>query len=148
MLVLAVVIISMFDGSYAAFNPVDNYLIACGSSRNVTFHGRVFVPDSQQSSFVLKSQGDTAIVTSNSNSNSNVPSLIFQSARIFPAITSYKFDIHQQGRHWVRLYFFPLPNSGNDLESAPITVVTDKFVLINNFTSRIIMVLICLRTIP
>ncbi|KAL5715655.1 Receptor-like protein kinase THESEUS 1 [Ranunculus cassubicifolius] len=116
------------------FIPVDNYLIACGSSRNVTFQGRVFVPDSQQYSFVMKSELDS--IPTSSNSNSKFPSPIFQSARIFPATTSYKFEIKRQGRHWVRLYFYPLPDSVYNLESAPITVVTDNFVLLNNFSFK------------
>ncbi|KAL5976212.1 Receptor-like protein kinase THESEUS 1 [Asimina triloba] len=115
--------------STAAFNPVDNYLLACGSSHNISFQGQTFVPDSYQSSFLLKSEGDSSV----SASSSNVPSPIYRSLRIFPQPSSYEFDIRQKGRHWVRLYFYPLPHSGHDLSSASITVVTENFVLVNNF---------------
>ncbi|KAK9131643.1 hypothetical protein Scep_011171 [Stephania cephalantha] len=117
--------------SCAAFSPVDNYLIACGSAKNVSIQGRDFVPDSKQSSFVFK--GDHNVVSS---SNSSVPSPIFQSARVFPSTASYEFQINQKGRHWIRLYFYPIADSTHNLRSAPITVVTDNFVLLSNFTFK------------
>lgn len=118
--------------SFASYTPKDNYLIACGSSKNVTYLGQTYVSDSMQSSIALKSQGNPIVITS----NSSVPFPVFQSARIFPNISSYKFDIEQEGRHWVRLYFYPLPNTGHDLKSASITVVTEDFVLLNNFSFK------------
>lgn len=118
----------------ASFTPADNYLLACGSSKNVTFQGRTFVPDSGHSSLSLKS-GNSVVVNS-SSSSSSVPSSLYQSARVFSGIASYEFDIKQEGRHWIRLYFYPIPNSSQNLSSAPITVVTDDFVLLNNFTFK------------
>lgn len=112
--------------------PPDQYLIACGSSKNVTFQGQTYVPDSGQSSFVLKTDENSVVVSS----SSSVPSPIYQSARVFASTSSYQFNIQQQGRHWVRLYFFPLSNSGQNLKSATITVVTEDFVLLNNFTFK------------
>ncbi|XP_010905592.2 receptor-like protein kinase THESEUS 1 [Elaeis guineensis] len=122
----------LVDVSSAAFTPADNYLLACGSSQNVSVQGQVFVPDSQQSSFVLKTSGDGTFSTS----TSALPSPIYQSLRIFSEPGYYRFDIQQPGRHWIRLYFYPLPNSDHDLSSAPLTVVADKFVLMNNFTFK------------
>ncbi|XP_065862158.1 receptor-like protein kinase THESEUS 1 [Euphorbia lathyris] len=120
-----------YNRSFAAFTPPDNYLIACGSSKNVTFQGRTFVPDSGFSSLTLKS-GTSSIALS----NSSFPSPIYQSARIFSGIASYKFKIQQEGRHWIRLYFYPVPSSGQNLTSASISVVTDDYVLLNNFTFK------------
>ncbi|KAI5571635.1 hypothetical protein POPTR_011G128000v4 [Populus trichocarpa] len=117
--------------SFAAFTPPDNYLIACGSSQSVTFQGKTYVPDSGHSSPTIKS-GASVIA----KSNSSFPSPIYQSARIFSGISSYKFDIKQEGRHWIRLYFYPIPNSGHNLMSSLITVATDDFVLLNNFTFK------------
>ncbi|KAK8622766.1 hypothetical protein V6N13_117668 [Hibiscus sabdariffa] len=131
-LVLAVVLFEFPDYRIqAAFTPADNYLIVCGSSKDVTFQGRTYVPDSGHSSLSLKS-GSSFIA----GSNSSAPSSIYQSARIFSGIASYKFDIKKEGRHWIRLYFYPLLKSGQDLTSAPITVVTDDIVLLNNFTFK------------
>ncbi|KAF5461017.1 hypothetical protein F2P56_020846 [Juglans regia] len=129
-LVLAVILF-MVHGSSASFTPIDNYLIACGSSKNVTFQDRTFVSDSEHSSLVLKS-GNSSVASS----NSSAPLPIYQSARIFSGMASYKFKIEQKGRHWVRLYFYPLPKSGQNLNSASMSVVTDKFVLLNNFTFK------------
>lgn len=120
----------MSHSSYALFTPVDNYLLACGSSRNVTFLGQNYVPDSVQSSFSLKSQGNSIVA----NSSSTAPFPIYRSARIFPTTTSYEFSIRQEGRHWIRLYFYPLP--GKNLTSASFTVVTEDFVLLNNFSFK------------
>lgn len=130
LLVPAFVLLSSL-GSFASFTPVDNYLIACGSSRNVTFQGRTFVPDSNLSTLVLKS-GNSVVVSS----NSSAPSPIYQSARVFTGIGTFKFEIEQEGRHWIRLYFFPIASSGRNLASASMSVVTDDFVLLNNFTFK------------
>ncbi|KAJ1408511.1 Serine-threonine/tyrosine-protein kinase, catalytic domain [Sesbania bispinosa] len=124
-----VVFLVYVDGSFALYTPPDSYLIACGSTQNITFQGRTFVPDSQHSSLMLKS-GNSFVASS----NSSAPFPIYQSARVFTEKASYRFEIQQEGRHWVRLYFFPLPNSSHNLSSASITVVTDDFVLLSNFT--------------
>ncbi|KAL3850767.1 hypothetical protein ACJIZ3_012649 [Penstemon smallii] len=116
--------------SHAAFTPADNYLLVCGSSQNVTSLGQTYVPDSTQSSVSLKSQRDSIVVTS----NSTAPFPIYQSARIFTSTSSYKFDIEQKGRHWVRLHFYPLLRQ--NLTSASFTVVTEDFVLLHNFSFR------------
>ena len=130
-LVPLVLIVFLFvrHGTFASFTPVDNYLIACGSSKNVTFQDRIFVPDSEHSSLVLKIDNSSI-----ASSNSSVPSPIYQSARVFLGISSYKFGIEQKGRHWLRLYFYTIPKSGQNLKSALMSVVTDDFVLLNNFT--------------
>lgn len=132
MLLVQVVVLFalMIHSSYASFTPPDNYLLACGSSRNVTFLGQTYTPDSVQSSFSLKSQENSIVA----NSSSTAPFPIYQSARIFPVVTSYKFSIRQEGRHWIRLYFYPLP--GRNLTSASFTIVTEDFVLLNNFSFK------------
>lgn len=129
-LVVVAVVLFMCNRSCASYSPVDNYLIACGSSQNVTFQGRTFVPDTRHTSLVLKSGNSV------SSSNTHAPSSIYQSARIFSGIGSYNFEIQEEGRHWIRLYFCPPTNSTQNLTSAPITVVADDFVLLNNFTFK------------
>ncbi|OIW05257.1 hypothetical protein TanjilG_03646 [Lupinus angustifolius] len=133
-LVFSVFVVFLFsvNASFALYIPLDNYLIACGFSQNITFQGHTYIPDSQYSSLVSKT-GDSIVAISNS---SVVPLPIYQSARIFTQKASYTFVIEQEGRHWVRLYFYPVPNSDHDLNSAVITVVADEFVLLSNFTFR------------
>ncbi|KAL7143284.1 hypothetical protein ABFS83_08G181700 [Erythranthe nasuta] len=114
--------------SFAAFTPTDSYFLACGSSQNISFSGRTYTPDSIQSdSFSLKTRGSNSITAA---SNSTTPLPVHQFARIFTTTTSYKFQIRKQGRHFARLHFYPIDN----LTSASITVVTDNFVLLHNFT--------------
>uniref|UniRef100_A0A0A0LGD9 Protein kinase domain-containing protein n=1 Tax=Cucumis sativus TaxID=3659 RepID=A0A0A0LGD9_CUCSA len=126
------VVLFMCIGSYATFTPIDNYLISCGSTQNITFQGRTFVPDSGHS--LLSNDGESSVVVN--SKGTTAPSPIYQSARVFTSIASYKFEIRKQGRHWVRLYFYPIPKSERNLASASITVVTEKFVLLNNFTFK------------
>ncbi|QCD86790.1 receptor-like protein kinase THESEUS 1 [Vigna unguiculata] len=130
--VLVVVFLFLVNGSFSLYTPTDSYLIACGSSQNITFQGRTFVPDSQHSSLVMKT-GNSFVASTNSSS---APFPIYQSARVFTEKASYRFEIQQEGRHWVRLYFSPIPNSSHNLTSASLTVVTDDFVLLSNFTFR------------
>ncbi|XP_020202623.1 receptor-like protein kinase THESEUS 1 [Cajanus cajan] len=125
-----VIYLFLVNGSFAAYIPRDNYLIACGSSQSITFQDRTFVPDSQHSSLVLKTQNSVV-----ASSNSSVTFPIYQSARIFTEKASYRFEV-EKGRHWLRLYFSPLPNSAHNLTAAAITVATDDFVLLCNFTFR------------
>ncbi|KAF7832459.1 receptor-like protein kinase THESEUS 1 [Senna tora] len=53
--IVIVIIIFLFVNYYSCtattttFTPIDNYLIACGSSQNITFAGRTFIADSQHS---------------------------------------------------------------------------------------------------
>uniref|UniRef100_A0A1D1XW24 Receptor-like protein kinase THESEUS 1 n=2 Tax=Anthurium amnicola TaxID=1678845 RepID=A0A1D1XW24_9ARAE len=122
----------LVDVSTASFTPLDNYLIACGSSEKLSIQGRDYVPDSEQSSFSLKTSGDGVLSTV----NSSLPFPIYQSLRVFSKPALYKFDIQQPGRHWIRLHFHPLLKSGYELDSAPITVVTNEYVLLNNFTFK------------
>lgn len=130
---LLVIALLLFDfivsSSNASFTPADKYLIACGSPQNITFQGQVYVPDSG-SSVVLKPQANSVVASS----NSSVRFPIYQYARIFAHSVSYTFDIQKQGRHWVRLYFYPIPNFSQDLKSASVSVIAENFVLMNNFT--------------
>ncbi|XP_023730375.1 receptor-like protein kinase THESEUS 1 [Lactuca sativa] len=130
-LVLAFVLSTYVHQSSASFSPVDRYLIACGSSQNVTFLGQTYVPDSDESSMITLNSHQNSNTL---HSNSTVPLPIHQSARLFTTTSSYKFDIKKQGRHWVRLYFYPIPS--HNLTSSSFSVVTQNFVLLNNYSFK------------
>ncbi|KAK9674034.1 hypothetical protein RND81_12G206400 [Saponaria officinalis] len=115
----------------AAYIPPDYHLITCGSSHDVLFQGQTYVPDSEHSSVKLSNQENSLVATS-----SGAPFPIYQSARVFNLTTSYEFEIKQKGLHWIRLYFCPITNPTHDLKSASLTVVTENFVLLNNFTFK------------
>ncbi|KAL4580266.1 hypothetical protein LXL04_016453 [Taraxacum kok-saghyz] len=128
--VLVLISFYLHQSSSASFIPPDNYLISCGSSQNITFLGQTYLPDSIQSSFSLKTQQDSNII----KSNSTVPLPIHQSARVFTTISTYIFNIKKQGRHWIRLHFYPIPD--HNLTSSSFTVVTENFVLLNNYSFK------------
>ncbi|KAL0843838.1 hypothetical protein Bca101_017084 [Brassica carinata] len=115
--------------SLALFTPPDNYLISCGSSQNITFQGRTFVPDS-----LFLKNGNSSVAAAAKSNSSNLS--IYQTARVFSGLASYRFKIASPGRHWIRLHFSPIKNSTWNLTSALITVLTDEFVLLNNFSFK------------
>ncbi|KAJ1395490.1 Protein kinase domain [Sesbania bispinosa] len=113
--------------SFASYTPVDNYLVACGSSNNINFQGRTFIPDSEHPNLKIIANKSMTIT-----SKLSVPSPLYQSARLFSGNASYLFKIQQHGMHWIRLYFHPFPN----MTFASITVVTDRFLLLDSFTFK------------
>ncbi|GJM94413.1 hypothetical protein PR202_ga11054 [Eleusine coracana subsp. coracana] len=60
-------------------------------------------------------------------------SALYQTARIFNGPSSYTFPIQKQGRHFVRLYFFPFVYQSYDLSLAKFTVSTQDVLLLNDF---------------
>jgi hypothetical protein len=52
--VLILLLYTACQESFASFNPIDNYLVACGSSHNITFQGRTFLPDIEFEHFNLQ----------------------------------------------------------------------------------------------
>ncbi|XP_043691433.1 receptor-like protein kinase HERK 1 [Telopea speciosissima] len=122
LLVFSFVFISM------GYEPVDNYLIDCGSPTNTSVMTRVFSADNSQ---YLTTQLD--IMANNSNSiSSTIGSPLYQTARIFNGKTSYNFPIRKQGRHWIRLYFFPFQYQNYNMSVATFSVTTQNFVLLSN----------------
>ena len=133
-LLLFVVLLMSHQTSYCAYTPLDNYLIACGSYKNIPFAGRNFIPESQHTSLRLKTKYTSVV-----NFSSIAIPPIYQSARIFRSLASYEFDIKQKGWHWIRLYFCPLVliSNGQTLTSTSITVLAENFVLLNNFSFEV-----------
>lgn len=122
-------------GSRAAFTPEDDYLIDCGATNAADLHdGRKFETDGDSSSLLTTSFGGQTITVS--TSNATVPSAIYTTARVFTERASYSFKITQKGGHWVRLYFYPIPDKIHDLKSAVFSVTTDKYVLLHEFTFK------------
>ncbi|KAL1160697.1 hypothetical protein V6Z11_A07G082300 [Gossypium hirsutum] len=61
---------------------------------------------------------------------------LYKTARVFLHRSTYTFYISKPGKHWVRLYFYPLHHPHYDLEAAVFTVHTEKFVLLHDFSVR------------
>ncbi|KAK6925052.1 Malectin-like domain, partial [Dillenia turbinata] len=124
-----------------SYVPQDNLLLSCGSSQPVKLDdGRTFESDSQSSRF-LSTEEDVQIVGSistNLSSSSSLPSALplYQSARIFTDKSTYTFYINDPGRHWLRLYFYPLPHPTYNLTDMTFTVTTDFVVLLHDFSLK------------
>ncbi|KAM3691759.1 hypothetical protein ACB098_08G036600 [Castanea mollissima] len=117
----------------SGFNPVDNYLIDCGSSTNTSVDTRVFIADNLASNMLSTPQD----VIAKSNLTSITPfsdSPLYQTARVFTGSSKYTFSIHQSGRHWIRLYFYPFVYKSYNMSVANFAVSTQDHVLLSNFS--------------
>lgn len=141
-LILAVthfIILSLANASQP-FNPSDNYLINCGSSDGTTLDdGRTFKSDPQSSSYLSTDEDILTSISSFTDSSSSSSSSflpLYLSARIFHHESMYKFLIYKPGRHWIRLYFYPLPHPIYNLTSSTFTVTTNDIVLLHAFSLK------------
>lgn len=116
-----------------AFDPIDNYLIDCGSDRNTSVGDRVFVSDKLASKF-LSTPKDVLASTTLKSITSSDDSQLYQTARIFTESSKYTFSIGQQGRHWIRLYFFPFAYASYNMNAAKFSVSTESHVLLSDFS--------------
>ncbi|XWS37319.1 hypothetical protein CRYUN_Cryun19dG0032700 [Craigia yunnanensis] len=129
------------SSSPAAYWPPDNHLIDCGSSSETKLDdGRTFKSDSQTSSYLSTGedvQASIDSIPSSAFSNSSPSSMqhLYKTARIFLAHSTYTFFISKPGKHWVRIYFYPLPHPRYDLKTAVFTIHTKKFVLLHDFSA-------------
>ncbi|GMI95253.1 ERULUS [Ca2+]cyt-associated protein kinase 1 [Hibiscus trionum] len=125
-----------------SYEPSDSYLIDCGSSMETKLDdGRTFMPDSQFSTYLSTKQDilasvDSIPTTAFPGSTSSSTEDLYKTARVFNDISVYTFSISKPAKHWVRLYFYPLPHPQYDLKTAVFTVHTQKFVLLHDFSIR------------
>ncbi|XP_051115394.1 probable receptor-like protein kinase At5g61350 [Andrographis paniculata] len=126
----------------SSFSPADNYLINCGSSDGVVLDdGRSFKSDPQSASYLSTDEDILTSVDSLPKSVSSVfPSssyhALYSSARIFEHESMYRFLVFKPGRHWLRLYFYPLDHPSYNLSSATFAVSTDDTVLLHGFSAK------------
>ncbi len=115
--------------SAPTYIPVDNILISCGSSTNVTVDGgRVFQADNTATT--LASRG---VSTSISQPSPNLlyPTLM-QQARFFTTNSFYTFTV-TPGRHWIHLYFYPFVFANWVANASLFSVTANQFVLLDDF---------------
>ncbi|XP_058068978.1 probable receptor-like protein kinase At5g61350 [Magnolia sinica] len=124
---------SLSAPSPPTFKPPDNYLLDCGAPKTTDLpDGRTFRSDPQSSSFLSTAENVQAATSNISTNISSSP--LYLTARIFPERSTYTFFISQPGRHWLRLYFYPLPHTLFNLTNAIFTVATDTTVLLHDFS--------------
>lgn len=115
------------------FDPLDNYLIDCGSpTTNTSVGDRVFVVDNSDSNTLSTPQNIFASTTLKPISASN-DSALYQTARILVGASRYTFPIRKPGRHWIRLHFFPFIYQNYNLSMAKFSVSAQNFTLIKEF---------------
>ncbi|CAN1137943.1 Probable receptor-like protein kinase At5g61350 [Linum perenne] len=129
--------------TFVTYIPPDNYLLNCGSPHDTKLDdGRTFQSDSATMAYLQTS--DELKVTVNSIPykllpNSSVPpsSLpLFRSARIFTSVSKFALRIVSPGKHWIRLYFYPLPHSQCSASSSVFSVSTDASLLLHEFSMK------------
>ncbi|KAG8094457.1 hypothetical protein GUJ93_ZPchr0012g21263 [Zizania palustris] len=116
----------------AQFKPADNYLMDCGSTKSTTLGTKTFAADGASPVKVDTSQEIIAGTSANVVASFD-NSALYQTARIFTSPSSYTFPIQKQGRHFVRLYFFPFVYQSYDLSTAKFTVSTQDVLLLSDF---------------
>ncbi|XP_040994110.1 receptor-like protein kinase HERK 1 [Juglans microcarpa x Juglans regia] len=116
----------------SGFNPVDSYLIDCGSSTNTSVGDRVFIADNLASN-LLSTPKDILAKTTLKSITSSEDSQLYQTARVFTGSSTYTFSIRQSGRHWIRLYFYPFIYTGYNMSAAKFSVSTQSHVLLSDF---------------
>ncbi|KAF8408142.1 hypothetical protein HHK36_007284 [Tetracentron sinense] len=127
------------SSSVSKYTPPDNYLINCGAPQATKLDdGRTFRSDPQSASFLstdedVQASSDSINASSSSSSSSSLLPL-YHTARVFPDESTYSFFITRPGRHWLRLYFYPLPHPSYNLTSAAFTVSADNIVLLHDFS--------------
>ncbi|PIN27006.1 Serine/threonine protein kinase [Handroanthus impetiginosus] len=134
-----VLVLNASSSSSTSFTPPDNYLINCGSPEDTVLDGgRVFKSDPQSSSYLSTDEdvltSINALPKNLSSSSSSSP--LYLTARIFEHESMYRFPIVNLGRHFIRLYFYPLPHPSYNLTSSTFTVTTDDLVLLHGFSVK------------
>eukprot|EP00250_Pteridium_aquilinum_P005552 c15629_g2_i1 orf=592-3207(-) len=124
--------------SASTYTSKDVYRIACGASTNLTdSQGRVWTgdaPNGGSGNPYLNLNVGKDINASASSQNTNLPdSIPFSSARIFTSPASYSFPV-SPGRHWIRLYFYPISLPTYNASDAIFTVQTDSYSLLHNMS--------------
>lgn len=133
-------IIILFDSvsSSSSYTPLDNYLINCGSTNQTISDddGRTFISDRDSLRYLSTNED----IFASDNNTLNLSSPLYLSARIFRQESKYTFLVSQSGRHWLRLYFYPLPHPFINLTNAVFTVQTNKLVLLHDFSAKNVVV--------
>ncbi|WOK94933.1 hypothetical protein Cni_G03638 [Canna indica] len=118
--------------SIAAFQPADNFLLACGAASPVALHdGRLLLPDLSSSAF-LSAPRSTAL-----SAPSPAPSPLYRTVRAFHLPSSYLFPLHSSAARnglLLRLHFHPFPSPSLNLSAALFNVSAGGAPLLSLFS--------------
>ncbi|KAF3794359.1 Receptor-like protein kinase FERONIA [Nymphaea thermarum] len=128
---------SSFASSTPFFKPVSILLNYGSSSDDVDADKRPWTNDST-SQFGPSNLKSSFSARASSADLSLLPSLVpYQTARIFTSASSYNFTALSEGRHFVRLHFFPAVYNDRDTKNAFFSVTTGPYTLLSNFSPAI-----------
>ncbi|KAK2366824.1 receptor protein kinase HERK [Trifolium repens] len=131
-LILHFILLIFIPFSFSSFIPIDNYLLNCGSNTNSTLFNRLFIGDDSTNKDSIFLLADKSISLTNQNPSPNLPNL-YQSARIFTKMGSYRFTLKQNGTFFVRFHFFSFKAQSFDLKDANFSVIVGGKLVMNNF---------------
>lgn len=121
----------------AQYIPADSILLNCGSTENGTdMDNRQWVGESSAKGFLTSSSSQaTAALFQDPTITSPVP---YMTANIFTSESTYNFPVSSQGRHWVRLHFYPTNyNSLNSSNCYFDVTASGGITLLRNFSAYI-----------
>ncbi|XP_010534455.1 PREDICTED: probable receptor-like protein kinase At2g39360 [Tarenaya hassleriana] len=108
----------------------DAFFINCGSPKNMSVDGRIFVSDSD----ILSTPRGISVNATGSNSLPRTnDSGLYETARVFSGRSSYSFPVKQRGRFFIRLHFFPFKSGEYDLSEARFSISAQNFTLIRDY---------------
>ncbi|KAK8657220.1 hypothetical protein V6N13_035472 [Hibiscus sabdariffa] len=134
---LLLLVLTFFSLLFSAkpFVPSNYFLLNCGSNANASLYNRVFVADSvKPSSVSLSAERSVSLTDKNPSPSSPI---LYRTARVFTAVSSYEFYIKRNGTgtHLVRLHFSPFKAQDFNLASARFDVLANGFLLLRGFSA-------------
>ncbi|XP_031485298.1 receptor-like protein kinase FERONIA [Nymphaea colorata] len=133
---LCLLLISLVIRSSSSFVPIDNILLNCGASSDDNDGDNRRWTGDANSLFAPANSANTFAAQAASMDPSLPSDIPFKTARIFTSVASYNFSL-SNGRHFVRLYFYPSSYNNRDAQTAVFSVQSGPFTLLSNFSASI-----------
>ncbi|XP_031497532.1 receptor-like protein kinase FERONIA [Nymphaea colorata] len=135
---LCLLLFSFLTHPAYSFVPTDNILLDCGATSDGSdADKRTWTKDSGSPYAPPISDSSSLGQAAGANSDPNLPSKVpYGSARVMTSSASYKFNL-SNGRHFVRLYFYPSSYINMDSNSAVFSVTSGPYTLLSNFSPSI-----------
>ncbi|XP_058779125.1 probable receptor-like protein kinase At5g24010 [Vicia villosa] len=134
-LIIHFILVMFIPFSFSSFIPLDNYLLNCGSNSNATLFNRLFIGDVFTNKGSILISADNSISLTNQNPPPNL-STLYQTARVFTKMGSYRFILKQNGTLFVRFHFSSFKAQGFDLKDANFSVLVGGKLILNSFNPK------------
>ncbi|KAG7030315.1 Receptor-like protein kinase ANXUR1, partial [Cucurbita argyrosperma subsp. argyrosperma] len=127
------VLLGLFNGFHSVSVVASDQalLLSCGSNDEATDdNGRKWTSDSK-----FLDGKNTLAAPAGFQDPSMTSQVPYMEARVFTAVTAYKFLIKPGNRYWLRLHFYPSTFGPHDSASSYFTVVVNDLILVKNFSA-------------